>query len=370
FLATYLPGFLVALPLAAAPVLWLLASAQPRRWLAIVSVQLALLLVLLEACLAALHGSAKLASVPLFTDLARRLDHYGAPMIQYIPECARYDPELAYTLKPGRFVFEVTEYSTEYRVNRLGVRDDDPSLESPEIVVVGDSHAMGLGVQQEEGFPQALERMSGRKVLNTGVSSYGTARELRMLARVPMDSVRHVVVQYCANDYEENRAFRDGGLRVMAEEAYRGLVEHHARDRIYWPLKYTGCIARSLWSSVLSRIARSAPPSEDAGVAPEGGAGDEADAFLEVLRRCPADLSRARLVLVEINGYNANDTEFLDAVRRGIAAREYPEFVETMVLVDVSGALTDADYLVLDDHMRPAGHEAVARRIWDAMRGD
>src|SRR5262245_4382057 len=83
------------------------------------------------------------------------------PIIQYDPNMATYDPELFYTLKPGRFVFEAREFSTEYSVNSLGVRDDERSLDKPEIVVIGDSFAMGWAVQQEEAFPQLIERKTG-----------------------------------------------------------------------------------------------------------------------------------------------------------------------------------------------------------------
>ena len=50
--------------------------------------------------------------------------------------------------------------------------------------MLGDSHAMGWGVEQEEALPQVLARKSGRKVLNAAVSSYGTVREMLMLDRL------------------------------------------------------------------------------------------------------------------------------------------------------------------------------------------
>jgi len=40
------------------------------------------------------------------------------------------------------------EFTNEVRVNHLGVRDDEASLVAPDVIVIGDSHAMGWGVDQ------------------------------------------------------------------------------------------------------------------------------------------------------------------------------------------------------------------------------
>src|SRR5262245_1272614 len=70
-------------------------------------------------------------------------------LIQFQPECATYDPGLTYTLIPSSACTVASrEFSVEYRANRLGLRDDDASLVKPEIVVLGDSHAMGWGVAE------------------------------------------------------------------------------------------------------------------------------------------------------------------------------------------------------------------------------
>lgn len=75
---------------------------------------------------------------------------YERNMIQYLPECARYDAELGYTLKPGICRFTNREFDVECRINSIGVRDDEASLSSPEIIVVGDSHAMGWGSNKKK----------------------------------------------------------------------------------------------------------------------------------------------------------------------------------------------------------------------------
>jgi len=128
--------------------------------------------------------------------------YYRRHIIQLDERTARHDPELLYTLRPGQFIFSNVEYSTPYVVNSLGVRDDERSLAQPEIVVVGDSYAMGWGVQQSESFPEVLERRTGRRVLNAAVASYGTVREMRLLGRIDLSRTTTLIVQYCANDRE------------------------------------------------------------------------------------------------------------------------------------------------------------------------
>jgi len=131
----------------------------------------------------------------------------GIELIHLEPECARYDPELLYTLRPGQCVFSNWEFSTEIRVNSLGVRDDEASLRTPEIIVLGDSHALGWGVDQDEVFAQRIERGSPFTVLNTGISSYATVRQMRLLDRIDTTNLKYLIVQYCDNDYRENKEF-------------------------------------------------------------------------------------------------------------------------------------------------------------------
>ena len=52
-------------------------------------------------------------------------------MAQYLPECARYDEDLSYTLRPGTCRFKNREFDVELRINSAGLRDDESSLARP-----------------------------------------------------------------------------------------------------------------------------------------------------------------------------------------------------------------------------------------------
>ena len=87
------------------------------------------------------------------------------------------------------------EYVVEYTANRAGLRDSDHALSGAEIVVLGDSHGMGWGVRGEQSFPKRLQEITGRRVLNASMSSYGTAREMTLLERLALPAGT-LVIQY------------------------------------------------------------------------------------------------------------------------------------------------------------------------------
>jgi hypothetical protein len=159
---------------------------------------------------------------------------FSRRIVQMDDRTARYDAELFYTLQPGAFTFSNPEFSTMYIVNREGLRDNQRSLEQPEIVVAGDSYAMGWGVQQDESFPELLEHRTGRRVLNAAVSSYGTVRERRMLDRIDLSRAGTLIVQYAPNDFGENDEFLNSGNRYTAssrEDWLAAIAEQRRRAR-------------------------------------------------------------------------------------------------------------------------------------------
>ena len=166
----------------------------------------------------------------ILTKISRRIYfYYDMNSIQYLPECARFDPHLGYTLKPGTCTFSDFEFSTKYSINSLGVRDTEAALNSPQVVVVGDSYAMGWGVEQNETFPKIIEAKTGLKVLNCSCSSYGTAREMMLLKKVKRDRLKYLIIQYCNNDYEENLSFLESGnkLITMSRKMYEENVKRN-----------------------------------------------------------------------------------------------------------------------------------------------
>jgi lysophospholipase L1-like esterase len=289
--------------------------------------------------------------------------HFNRSLIQFDPRCARYDPGLAYTLKPGTCTFENVEFKNTYRINHTGVRDDEASLDAPEVIVLGDSHAMGWGVEQEEALPQVLARKTGRRVLNAAVSSYGTVREMLLLDRLDASRLRVLIVQYSDNDLPENRTFRNDGnhLPIMSEAQYQNIARHYSSQRSYYPGKY---IYR-----LFLKVFRLEEPEPDQLKMDPATPAEEAELFLNALTQASrVALDNVQLIVFEINEQVRPSRPFiaaLDAVGRRDAN---PAFIRKLIALDVAPLLTPEDFYRLDDHMNPHGHEKVAAALAGAIR--
>jgi len=289
--------------------------------------------------------------------------HFNRALIQFDPACAQYDPGLAYTLKPGTCTFANIEFSNTVRVNRLGLRDDDAALEAPEVIVLGDSHVMGWGVDQDQALPKVLARKSGLKVLNAGVSSYGTAREMKMLDRLDTSALKALIVQYADNDLPENRSFRehDGNLPIMPEAEYQNIVQHYSNQRSYYPGKY---IFR-----LFMKLSRLEAPEPDQLRMDPIEPDDEAALFLDVLTRgSHVDLEKVPTIIAfEVNEQIRPPRPFIAALGRVAHKPGEPGFVERLTTLDVAPLLTRDDFYVLDDHLRAHGHEVIGAALADLI---
>ena len=111
-------------------------------------------------------------------------------LIEVIPaRIGRYDEKLGWSLKPGVTGKSIrTGELIEYRINELGLRDDETTYDKPNgvlrIVIVGDSNTFGYGVTIRKHFTWLLEGYFDRvQVINLGVAGYGIDQELMRLRR-------------------------------------------------------------------------------------------------------------------------------------------------------------------------------------------
>jgi len=316
--------------------------------------------VLGEGVLLAMYSHPSPRYPPALLEFFRWEYFYRRDIVQLDTGRARYDAELLYTLRPGRFTFANIEYSTHYDVNSLGVRDDEASLVQPGVVVAGDSYALGWGVQQDEAFPQVIERKTGRRVLNAAVASYGTVREMRLLDRVDMSRATTLVIQYCSNDFAENEQFEQRGNRHVpsSEQEWLDAVAAQQRAARYRPL-------RMLYDSAVW-IKRGIEGRQRGGFEPYTPPADRAAAlFLNALIHAPhQDLTRLRIVVTDPDA----DDRFVRALDREHGDQRYPPYIRAMRIVDVSAVMTPAVHYVLDDHLTARGHELVADALIAAMQ--
>lgn len=285
--------------------------------------------------------------------------HFQRSLIQFEPACAQYDPELTYILKPGGCTFANVEFSTELRVNRAGLRDDDAALEAPDVIVLGDSYAMGWGVQQDETLARVLARASGRKVLNAGVSSYGTAREMRLLDRLDVSRLKALIVQYHDSDVIENLAFREhaGTIPILAAPQYQAAVDWYRARQGYWPGKYI--------AGLFMKITGLETPDPNAPRMPASLSSlEEATLFLNVLghgTRQPLD--GVKLIVFEASEQIRPPRSFLANVAVVSRSDDQPSYIRRLQALDVAPILEEQDFYSLDDHLRASGHEKIGRAL-------
>jgi len=305
----------------------------------------------------------------IMTKISRRVYfNYDMNSAQYLPECARFDPHLGYTLKPGKCVFSDYEFSTKYTINSLGVRDIEEALNFPQIVVVGDSYAMGWGVEQDETFAKIIEAKTGRTVLNCSCSSYGTAREMMLLKRVKRDRMKYLIIQYCNNDYEENLSFLNSGnkLITMSREQYQEYVKRNRDMKKYYPGKYLWSTAKVISSNFnyLFKI-RDYQKVEENRYKLEK---DEVEAFLDVILNCGLDFSGVQLMVFKANSFDPRDSRFVNSLREKISSGQYPPFIKKMIIMDAGKYLNErTDIFLLNGHYNQRGNQVIADMIIQHM---
>ena len=285
------------------------------------------------------------------------------PTIQFEAACARHDPVLGYTLKPGSCTFGGREFTNRYDINSLGVRDGEAVLSHPEIIVTGDSFAMGWGVEQDETFAALLRRRTGLKVLNAAVSSYGTVRELGILRSVPRDRLKYLIIQYCGNDLEENREYylQNRSLPVMTAEKYEEYREIYRESQRYYPGKYLWMKIGKRWEEMEQKRRQAQAPKLDR---------DEIDLFLYALQNSGLDLDKATLIVFVMNGRNPDDNrEFPAALKRKLAGGDSPPYLKDMLVLDFSRQLGPEHFYVLDDHLNATGHAVIAAELARVIAG-
>lgn len=301
----------------------------------------------------------------IITKISRRVYfYYDMNSIQYLPQCARYDPKLGYTLKPGKCVFSDYEFTTPYTVNSLGVRDTEEAFDSPQVVVLGDSYAMGWGVQQNQTFAKIIEAKTGLRVLNAAVSSFGTAREMMLLKKVKRDRLQYLIIQYCNNDYEENLSFLDHGnkLVVMSRKKYEDLVRENREIRRYYPGKYLWSAAKVISDNFnyFFKIGDYKKVEEKRYQLQK----DEAQVFIEVILNSGVDLSVVQLMVFKANSFDPRESRFVNALRRRVSNGHYPPFIKKMIIMDAGKVLHEkTDIFLLNGHYNLRGNEKIAAMI-------
>jgi hypothetical protein len=131
-------------------------------------------------------------------------------------EICRFDPELGWDNDPGK---TVGNKKVTYTTNSLGMRSEEVDSSKGHILVVGDSVAFGLGVNNRETVSYYLgeeENISTLEyqVLNLGVSGWGIGQYYLNLKK-NIDNLNPkmiVLIIYVSNDLDDTRKDHHYGI--------------------------------------------------------------------------------------------------------------------------------------------------------------
>ena len=255
-------------------------------------------------------------------------------------ECVSPDPDLIYVPAHGTCAFEDIEFKTTLTFTGEG-RNTGTKPAGTGIAVIGDSHAMGWGVNDHETFSAHLQTLTGRPVYNLGVASYGTARELIRLEKSGvLDKVDTVIIQYCNNDRNENLKFDTASKQDLHDQVFgdapKSLPQPNQLMRI---AKGYGLALAAPFRS-LSEILR------------RKNFTPHYEPLTQAIAQHGDKLKGKRVIVFYSNPY-------------GLKYRNFPSGPDAnMPNVDFFDVSLDrSDHRRLDNHMTPEGHRKAAERL-------
>jgi lysophospholipase L1-like esterase len=174
---------------------------------------------------AAIFGTVAAVLVTAFTlgvaELSLRLVDY--PSSAFSP-WIRSDA-FGFRLAPGISLrMKGPEYDVEVATNSLGMRDDEPvPKKGRRVLLLGDSFAMGYGVERGRLFADLLEKQLEVDVVNAGTGGYEIVQQPRVLAEHGPQLKPDLVVYalYLGNDLAQNDEWevrQDGALQSRVRQ--------------------------------------------------------------------------------------------------------------------------------------------------------
>jgi lysophospholipase L1-like esterase len=187
-----------------------------------------------------------------------------------------YDAELGWFPVPNSDVSFTGIRTIRVQHNSLGFRDiEHGTAPKPTIAFIGDSFVWGYDVEQNVRFTELLRaKMPEQRIINAGVTAYGTDQEYLLLRRL-WDRIRPdvVVLMVCVdNDRKDNTANtrQDGPYKPyydLAQGAFKGIPvpwSRHLHFADNWLARNSWVfrVAVSAYVLIAHRPVRVADPTE------------------------------------------------------------------------------------------------------------
>ncbi len=260
--------------------------------------------------------------------------------------CSIFDKDLLYKPKIGTCEFINPEFETNLIFGEF-YREHNNSLDSniseDYIIVLGDSIAMGWGVNNNETFAYYLEKKLNTKVYNMAVSSYGSVREIKKLKLSPFyKNSTNIIIQYHPNDLGENKEL-DINKIYSKEEFQKNFDNNSSNIDMYGLIVGTfKSSIRLFFSDINDKIFKEKNLElVDFSIHKK---------YLEKVLKENINLNKKRVIIIlPINPWQK--------------VINFPESTDQIqyILVD----LKESDFFIIDDHPNKFGHLKLANILFD-----
>jgi lysophospholipase L1-like esterase len=299
----------------------------------------------------------KVINLPIFREFQINFsENIGNRVVwQAKKDCVEYDEELVYVPKINfECEFNNVEYKTNLNFDEEGRKSNyrkilKENLTDAEfrkgVVILGDSIAMGYGVNDDQVLSVLLEKKIKRPVYNLAVSSYATDREIIRLSKSKLiNYVDTIVIFYSENDIGENLATNNLSAKKNAQDTFNVLISNQVDlfSRIRKMVRYAIQIP-------LQELRRKTYYIDWR---------EHEEQFIKVLRRYPFIHEKKIYVIVA--------PPSLD--RRNYYKNFSPKYYKEYKLEFLYIQNETKDYYLIDGHPNYKGHEKLADFIYSKLK--
>ena len=262
--------------------------------------------------------------------------------------CSIFDGQLLYKPKIGSCEFTNPEFKTNLIFNEFFREHDtilDKNISKDYIVVLGDSIAMGWGVNNDETFSYHLEKKLKKKVYNMAVSSYGSVREIKKLKLSPFyENSNTIIIQYHPNDLGENKELDIN--KIYSMEEFQNKFDNSASNIDIYKLilRTFKSSIRLFFSDINDKIFR------EKNLELIDFSNDKK--YLQKVLRENVDLNKKRVIIVLP----------ISPWQKVINFPENSERIEYILI-----KLNKSDFFIIDDHPNKLGHLKIANILIDYL---
>ena len=264
-------------------------------------------------------------------------------------ECVNFDNRLLYVPKIGTCNFKNLEFDTKLTFDEISrVNQSYSKLQNKQnnaIAVLGDSLAMGWGVNDDETYSAILEKNINKKVFNQGVSSYGTIRQVKKFKISGIDDkIETVIVHYNLNDLDENQKL---DINKLYKNESSNLIFETQDMNMKWLLRQW----KRSFRVVFNEIKKLLPNNNLSKI--KVNLNIHLQKAEDILYK-NLNLKNKRVIILFIQEPNMTLTNQLKKSSR--------KNIEYLII-----KLDKKNFFIIDDHINKFGHQEVAKRVEDIL---